>query len=182
MGEGRRVVQQGSTATCLDSGGLLGTCRDGDLRWWTSVDGLPLDGMQEVRGSNPRSSTGQKRNSKSRAASTAAKYSSGDRARARTQSSDHASRGAEAAGTGRRCGGARAACSAVTRMGSSLVTVVTTWPRWRSGVRGAADPGLTLAACAGGQQGRHPVGAWAVECGYGGTWCWCATWLCAPSA
>jgi hypothetical protein len=56
-GRGHRVVQQRSTATCLDSGGLLGTCRDGDLRWWTSVDGLPLDGMQEVWGSNPHSST-----------------------------------------------------------------------------------------------------------------------------
>src|ERR1035438_906110 len=56
-GGGHRAVQQRSTATCLDSGGLLGTCRDGDLRRWTSVDGLPLDGMQEVWGSNPHSST-----------------------------------------------------------------------------------------------------------------------------
>ena len=32
MGEGAQVVQQRNTATCLDSGGLLGTCRDGDLR------------------------------------------------------------------------------------------------------------------------------------------------------
>jgi hypothetical protein len=30
---------------------------DGDLRRWTTVTALPGDGMQEVRGSNPRSST-----------------------------------------------------------------------------------------------------------------------------
>jgi hypothetical protein len=28
--------------------------QDGDLRGWTPVDVLPADGMQEVRGSNPR--------------------------------------------------------------------------------------------------------------------------------
>ena len=33
------------------------TSRDGDLRGWTRADVLPADGMQEVRGSNPRSST-----------------------------------------------------------------------------------------------------------------------------
>ena len=31
-GKGHRIVQQRNTATYLDSGGLLGTCRDGDLR------------------------------------------------------------------------------------------------------------------------------------------------------
>ena len=35
------------------------TSRDGDLRGWTRADVLPADGMQEVRGSNPRSSTRQ---------------------------------------------------------------------------------------------------------------------------
>ena len=35
---------------------------DGDLRVWTRVDALPPDGMQEVSGSSPLSSTGQKRN------------------------------------------------------------------------------------------------------------------------
>jgi hypothetical protein len=43
--------------------------------WSAEVPGL--HGMQEVWGSNPHSSTGQKRNSKSRAASTAAKYRNG---------------------------------------------------------------------------------------------------------
>jgi hypothetical protein len=51
--------------------------------------------------------------------------------------------------------GTRAACSAVTRMGSWSFTVVTTWPRWRSGVRGAADRGLTLAVFADGQPAPH---------------------------
>jgi hypothetical protein len=50
------------------------TREDGDLRRYTRVDGLPLDGMQEVWGSNPHISTGQKRNSKARIASTAEKY------------------------------------------------------------------------------------------------------------
>jgi hypothetical protein len=36
---------------------------DGDLRIWTRVDVLPPDGMQEVSGSSPLSSTGQKPNS-----------------------------------------------------------------------------------------------------------------------
>ena len=60
---GLSAVQQESTATGPDSGGLMRTSRDGDLRGWTRADVLPADGMQEVRGSNPRSSTGQKRNS-----------------------------------------------------------------------------------------------------------------------
>jgi hypothetical protein len=39
------------------------TSWDGDLRLYTCVDGLPLDGMQEVWGSNPHSSTaGQRHN------------------------------------------------------------------------------------------------------------------------
>jgi hypothetical protein len=56
-GRGHRIVQQGSTATCLDAGGPGCTLRDGGLRLRTLVDGLPLDGMQEVWGSNPLSST-----------------------------------------------------------------------------------------------------------------------------
>ena len=65
-GRGHRVVQQESTATGLDSGGLVRTSWDGDLRLYTLVDGLPLDGMQEVWGSNPHSSTAvHSRNSKS---------------------------------------------------------------------------------------------------------------------
>ena len=43
-----------------------GTLEDGDLPRWTRVDVLPLDGMQEVWGSNPHSSTGKRRNSKTR--------------------------------------------------------------------------------------------------------------------
>ena len=39
------------------------TCGYGDLRVWTRVDVLPPDGMQEVSGSSPLSSTGQKLNS-----------------------------------------------------------------------------------------------------------------------
>jgi hypothetical protein len=50
------------------------TSWDGDLRLYTLVDGLPLDGMQEVWGSNPHSSTGQRHNSKAGRACTAAKY------------------------------------------------------------------------------------------------------------
>ena len=57
-------VQHGSTATCPDLDGLECTLRDGDLRRWTAVDALPADGMQEVRSSSPRSSTGQKYDSK----------------------------------------------------------------------------------------------------------------------
>src|ERR1700680_2791169 len=65
-GRGRQVVQQGSTATGLDAGGPGCTLRDSDLRRWATVDGLPLDGMQEVRSSNSRSSTAaQRHNSKS---------------------------------------------------------------------------------------------------------------------
>jgi hypothetical protein len=56
MGEGHRIVQQGSTATGPDAGTGC-TLRDGDLRLHTLVDGLPLDGMQEVRSSNLLSST-----------------------------------------------------------------------------------------------------------------------------
>jgi Sigma-70 region 2 len=57
------AVQHGSTATHPDAGGLAGTREDGDLHGWTRVDVLPPDGMQEVSGSSPLSSTGQKRNS-----------------------------------------------------------------------------------------------------------------------
>jgi hypothetical protein len=52
-----RRVQHESTATGVDSGGLVRTSWAGDLRVWTAVDVLPLDGMQEVWGSNPHSST-----------------------------------------------------------------------------------------------------------------------------
>ena len=41
----------------------MGTWEDGDLHRWTRVDVLPPDGMQEVSGSSPLSSTGQKHNS-----------------------------------------------------------------------------------------------------------------------
>jgi hypothetical protein len=50
-------VQQESTATGADLAGLVCTLWDGDLREQTLVDVLPVDGMQEVRGSNPLSST-----------------------------------------------------------------------------------------------------------------------------
>jgi hypothetical protein len=33
------------------------TSRDGDVRGWTRADVLPADGMQEVSGSGPLSST-----------------------------------------------------------------------------------------------------------------------------
>src|ERR1039457_3345263 len=56
-GEGPRIVQHESTATGLDAGGPGCILRDGGLRLRTPVDGLPLDGMQEVWGSNPHSST-----------------------------------------------------------------------------------------------------------------------------
>jgi hypothetical protein len=58
-------VQQESTATGADLTGRARTSWDGDLHRRTAVDALPADGMQEVRGSNPRSSTGKKRNSNS---------------------------------------------------------------------------------------------------------------------
>jgi len=58
------LVQQESTATGLDSGGLVQTSWDGDLQLSTAVDVLPLDSMQEVRGSSPRISIGQDSNSK----------------------------------------------------------------------------------------------------------------------
>jgi len=53
----RPPVQRESTATGADLTGLVRTLWDGDLRGQTPVDVLPVDGMQEVRGSNPRSST-----------------------------------------------------------------------------------------------------------------------------
>ena len=59
----RAGVQQESTATGADAGGRAGTREDGDLHGWTRVDVLPPDGMQEVSGSSPLSSTGQIRNS-----------------------------------------------------------------------------------------------------------------------
>src|SRR6202034_3950898 len=49
--------QRGSTAPHPDAGGLAGTRVDGDLHGWTRVDVLPPDGMQEVSGSSPLSST-----------------------------------------------------------------------------------------------------------------------------
>ena len=52
-----RSVQHESTATGLDTGGLAGTPWDGDLHRCTTVDVVPLYGMQEARGSNPHSST-----------------------------------------------------------------------------------------------------------------------------
>ena len=52
------AVQHGSTATHRDAGGLAGNREeDGDLHGWTRVDVLPPDGMQEVSGSSPLSST-----------------------------------------------------------------------------------------------------------------------------
>ena len=60
---GMSAVQQESTATGADAGGRIGRRGDGDLHGWTRVDVLPPDGMQEVSGSSPLSSTGQKRNS-----------------------------------------------------------------------------------------------------------------------
>src|SRR5882757_4769588 len=61
---GMAAVQHGSTAPHTDRGGRAGTQEDGDLHRETRVDVLPPDGMQEVSGSSPLSSTGQKRNSK----------------------------------------------------------------------------------------------------------------------
>ena len=54
---GMAAVQQQSTATHTDGGGRAGTGEDGDLQGWTWVDVLPPDGMQEVSGSSPLSST-----------------------------------------------------------------------------------------------------------------------------
>jgi hypothetical protein len=76
---GMAAVQHGSTATHLDAGGLAGTWEDGDLRGWTRVDVLPPDGMQEVSGSSPLSSTGQKRNSNRSNSEYSRKYSNGGR-------------------------------------------------------------------------------------------------------
>jgi hypothetical protein len=56
-GQGFESVQHESTATGADLTGLVRTPWDGDLHRRTAVDVLPADGMQEVRGSNPRSST-----------------------------------------------------------------------------------------------------------------------------
>ncbi len=53
-------VQQESTATGADLTGRARTSWDGDLHRRTAVDVLPADGMQEVRGSNPLSSTGHR--------------------------------------------------------------------------------------------------------------------------
>ena len=50
-------VQLESTATRPDDPGSRVTPGDDDLRGWTRVDVLPADGMQEIRGSNPLSST-----------------------------------------------------------------------------------------------------------------------------
>jgi hypothetical protein len=50
-------VQQKSTATGADLGGLVRTLRDCDLHICTAVDVVPLNRMQEVWGSNPDSST-----------------------------------------------------------------------------------------------------------------------------
>ena len=79
-----RAVQHEITATDADPGGRVRTLWDCDLHRDTRVDGLPLDGMQEVWGSNPHSSTGQRHISKTWAASTAGKYRSGKRLRCRT--------------------------------------------------------------------------------------------------
>jgi hypothetical protein len=54
---GMAAVQHGSTATHPDAGGRAGTREDDDLHGWTRVDVLPPDGMQEVSGSSPLSST-----------------------------------------------------------------------------------------------------------------------------
>jgi hypothetical protein len=58
-----RSVQQESTATGPDVDGPGWTLWDDDLQGRTPVDVLPADGMQEVWGSNPHSSTAQRRNS-----------------------------------------------------------------------------------------------------------------------
>jgi len=54
---GFKPVQHESTATGAHLAGLVRTLGDGDLHRRTAVDVLPADGMQEVRGSNPLSST-----------------------------------------------------------------------------------------------------------------------------
>ena len=51
------AVQHESTATRMDGGGSEWTPWDGDQRGWTRMDVLPVDGMQEARGSSPLSST-----------------------------------------------------------------------------------------------------------------------------
>ena len=73
------AVQHGSTATHPDAGGLAGTREDGDLHGGTRVDVLPPDGMQEVSGSSPLSSTVQKRNSNNSNSGYSRKYSNGGR-------------------------------------------------------------------------------------------------------
>jgi hypothetical protein len=57
---------------------------DGDLRVWTWVDVLPPDGMQEVSGSSPLSSTGQKLNSNESNSEYSSKVSNGGRVGRRT--------------------------------------------------------------------------------------------------
>ena len=79
---------------------------------------------------------------------------------------------AAAAGTGRGLVEPRRLSIAVTRIGSSPFPLMTTWPRWRSGVRGPADSELTLAAFADGQSAGWacswrlavPIGDAAVVC------------------
>ena len=65
-----------STGTRPDPGGLECMLQDGDLQRWTRVDGLPADGMQEVWGSNPHSSTGQKLQFEKMSQEFRSKYSS----------------------------------------------------------------------------------------------------------
>jgi hypothetical protein len=48
------------SATGADLTGLVCTLWDVDLRGRTAADVLPADGMQEVRGSSPLSSTGHR--------------------------------------------------------------------------------------------------------------------------
>ena len=80
------LVSLGSTAVgflegsdwsgAADLTGLVRTLWDGDLHRRTAADVLPADGMQEVRGSNPLSSTQVRSEIRTlRTASTAAKYS-----------------------------------------------------------------------------------------------------------
>jgi hypothetical protein len=78
-----RGVQQESTATGPDGSASRRTQRDGDLRGCTPVDGVPVVCKQGVRGSSPLSSTGQRHDSNSRGARTAAKYRNRDRGRCR---------------------------------------------------------------------------------------------------
>jgi hypothetical protein len=54
-GDGSGTARKDSNS--LGRGRTCGTREDGDLRGWTRVDVLPPDGMQEVSGSSPLSST-----------------------------------------------------------------------------------------------------------------------------